>query len=236
MCITFKGFWSFLKWVFVLHILAFTKFLLRWCAPCWLWWTLFKSTYPTLRTLCILDLKRFETFRNFCFFANFGFYEISTPMMCTMVTILNVVQIIISDIEHTVYIRFTAFWNFSKFQFVLHILAFPKFYSCDAPHANYGERCSNHHFPHCAHVVYQIYSVLKSFEIAVCFAHFGFYKISTPVMPTTLSVANIVYIIISNIAHIVCITFKAFWSFLKWVFVLNILALTKFLLRWCAPC
>ena len=167
-----------------------------------------------------------------------------------------------------------------------HFWLFRNFYSGDAPHANYGERCSNHHFPHCAHCVYQIYSVLKSSEIAVCFANFAFYKISTPVMPTTLSVANIAYIIISNIAHIVCITFQGFWSFLKWVlfahfgfdeistpvmrtmltmvnvvqiiisdfshtvyirfkafwnfskllFVLHILAFTKFLLRWCAQC
>ena len=80
--------------------------------------------------------------------------------MCTMVTILNVVQIIIFDIAHTVYIRFTVFSNFSKFQLYL--------------------------------------------------ANFGYYEISSPVMPTTLSMANIVYIIISNIAQIVCITFKAF--------------------------
>ena len=76
-------------------------------------------------------------------FAHFGFDEISTPVMRTMLNMVNVGQINISDFA-------------------------------------------------CAHCVYQIYSVLKSFEIAVCFAHFGFYKISTPVMPTTLSMANIV--------------------------------------------
>ena len=42
-------------------------------------------------------------------FAHFGFYEVSTPMMGTMVTMVNVVQIIISDVEHTLYITFIAF-------------------------------------------------------------------------------------------------------------------------------
>ena len=143
-------------------------------------------------------------------FEHFGFDEISTPVMRTMLTMVNVVQIIISDFAHTVYIRFKAFWNFSKLLFVLQILAFRKFYSADVHHANYLESCSNHHFWHWAHCVYQIYSVLKLFEKSVCFANFGFYEISTPVMPTTLSMANIVYIIISNIANIVCITFKIF--------------------------
>ena len=85
--ISFTAFWNFSKLLFLLQILAFTKFLLRWWAPWKLWWTLFKSSFPTLDTLCRLDLP-----------------------------ILN-----------TVYIRFTAFWNFSKFQFVFHLLAFTKF-------------------------------------------------------------------------------------------------------------
>ena len=94
--------------------------------------------------------------------------------MRAMLTMVNVVQIIISDIAHTVYIGCSVFRNFLKLQFGLHILAFTKFLLRDATHANYGERCSNHHFRHCAHGVYHIYSVLKLFEFAVCFAHFGF--------------------------------------------------------------
>ena len=43
---------------------------------------------------------------------------------------------------HTVYIRFTVFSNFSKLQFVLHILTFRNFYSGDAHHANYGKHIS----------------------------------------------------------------------------------------------
>ena len=72
------------------------------------------------------------------------------------------------------------------------------FYSGDAHHVNYGESCSIHHFFHLAHCVYQIYSVFKLFEFPVCFVHFGFYKISTPVMRTMLTMPNIIYINISN--------------------------------------
>ena len=71
MYIRFTAFSNFSKLLFVLHILAFTKFLLRWCAPWKLWWTLFKSSFPTLDTLCRLDLQCFRTFRNCCFFCAF---------------------------------------------------------------------------------------------------------------------------------------------------------------------
>ena len=155
--------------------------------------------------------------------------------MRTMLTMLNVVQIIISDIAHTVYITFTVFWNFSKLLFVLHILVSRSFYSEDAHHGNYGERCSNHNFRRWAQNAYHIYSVLKIIEITVCFAHFGFYEISTPVIRTMLTIGNVVQIIISDIAHIVFITFKVFWNFSKLLLVLHILAFPKFLLRWYQP-
>ena len=55
-----------------------------------------------------------------------------------------------------------------------------------------------------APTVYKRFTVFfKLFEIAVCFAHFDFFEISTPVMRIMLSMANIVQIIISDIAHIV---------------------------------
>ena len=215
--------------------------------------------------------------------AHLGFYEVSTPMMRTTATMVNIVRIIISDVEQTLYITFTAFWNFSKLQCFLHILAFTKFllrwcapwwtlfkssfptlsthcishlqclqnyrnyslfytlcllrnlYSGDAHHANYGERFSNHHFRPCAPYLYHIYSVLRLFEIAVCFAHFGFYEVSTPMMRTMVTMVNVVQIIISDIDHTVFITFKVFWNFSKLQCFLHILAFTKFLLRWCAP-
>ena len=93
---------------------------------------------------------------------------------------------------HTVCMRFTVFWNFSKLQFLLHILTFRYFYSGDAYPANYGNHCLNHHFRHGAHSVYKIYSVFKLFEFAVSFAHFDFFEISTPVMRIMLTMAIIV--------------------------------------------
>ena len=42
-------------------------------------------------------------------------------------------------------------------------------------------------------IVYIKFNVIfKLFEIAVCFAHFGFYEICTPLILTTLTMANIV--------------------------------------------
>ena len=60
-------------------------------------------------------------------FAHIGLLEIWTALILTMLAMVNVVQIIISDIAHSVYLRFTVFWNFSKLLFVLHILAYSKF-------------------------------------------------------------------------------------------------------------
>ena len=78
-------------------------------------------------TQCIWDLQCFKTFQNCSFFCAYGFYEISTVVMRIMLYMANIVLIIISNIAHTVYIRFIAFWNLSKLQFLLHILAFSKF-------------------------------------------------------------------------------------------------------------
>ena len=126
------------------------------------------------------------------FFSPPRFYEISTMETRIMLTMVNIVLIIISNIAHTVYIRFKAFWNFSKLQIVFTFWLIRKFYCGDAHHAIYGKHRLNHHLQHCAHSVYQIYSVLKLFEIAACFAHFGFYEISTVVMRIMLTMANIV--------------------------------------------
>ena len=126
--------------------------------------------------LCIGDLQCFQTFRNCCLFSHFGWFEISNPVMRMMLTMAHIVLIIISNIEHTVYIRFTVFSNVSKLQFVLHIWLLRNFYCGDAHHANYGQHSLNNHFQQCPHFVYEIYSVLKLFEIAVCFAHLAFTK------------------------------------------------------------
>ena len=61
-----------------------------------------------------------------------------------------------------------------------------------AHHAHNAKRSLHHHFQHSANCVYQIYSVLKLFEITLCFAHFGFYEISTPVICTIPIIVNFV--------------------------------------------
>ena len=60
-------------------------------------------------------------------FAHIGLFEILTKLILTMLAMVNVVQIIISDIGHSVYLRLTVFLNFSKLLFVLHIFAYSKF-------------------------------------------------------------------------------------------------------------
>ena len=125
-------------------------------------------------------------------FATFAFYEISSPVIRTMLTMVNIVQIMISNSAHTVHMRFTGFWNFSKMVFGCTFWLLRNFYPGHAHHANYGGHSLNHQFQHCAHSVYQIYSVFKLFEIAVCFAPFALYPISSPVIRTMLTMVNIV--------------------------------------------
>ena len=156
----FTLFSNFSKLRFVFHILASSKFELRWFSPCLLWRTLFKSPFQTLRTVCIWNLPCFETFRN-CFL-------------------------------------FSTFWLIRNF------------YCGEAHHANYTKHILNHHFQHCANCVYEIYSIFKVFEIAVCFAHFVFFEIWTP-----LAMVNVFQIIISNIAHSVYMRFTVFSKFSK---------------------
>ena len=173
--IRFIAFWNFSKLLIVLHILAFTKFLLRWWAPWKLWWNLFKSSFPTLDTLCRLDLQCFQTFRNcflFCAFWLFrNIYSGDAHDANYCKHSLNHFQYwtqCISDLQ-----RFKIFRNSSFFS-TFWLLR--NFYSCDAHHANYGKHSLNNHFQQCAHSVYEIYSVLKLFKIAVCFAHLAFTK------------------------------------------------------------
>ena len=75
--------------------------------------------------------------------------------------------------------RFEAFRNCSLF---CTCLLLRNFCSGDVHHANHGKHSLNHELQHCAYSVYQIYSVLNLFKITVCFTHFGFYEISTPVV------------------------------------------------------
>ena len=158
---------------------------------------------------------------------HFDFFEITNPVMRIMLTMANIVQIIISEMGHLVYIRFTVFSNFSNLQFVLQILTFSKLLL---------QWCLNHHFRQGTHSVYKIYIVLKLIEIAVCSAPIDFFEITTPMMRLMLAMANIVQIIISDMGHIVYITFTVFSNFSNLQFVLHVLASSKLLLLWCASC
>ena len=156
--------------------------------------------------------------------------------MRIMLTMANIVYIVISDIAHTVYIGFTVFWNFSKLLSVLHSWLFRNYYSGDVHHVSYGKHSLNHHFRQGTHSVYKIYSVLKLFEIAVCSPPFDFLEITTPMMRLMLAMANILQIIISDMAHTVYIRFTVFSNFSNLQFVLHILTFSKLLRRWCASC
>ena len=147
---------------------------------------LFKSSFPTLRTVCIWDLQCFETFRNCCLF-------------CTFWLIRN-------------------------------------FYSGHEQHVTYGKHSLNDHYKYCAHCAYDIFSICKVFEMAVCFAHFGLFEIGTALILTILAMVNVVQFIISNIAQSVYMRFTVFSKFSKLLFVLHILAYSKFLLRSWATC
>ena len=174
----FTLFSNFSKLRFVLHVLASSKFELRRFSPCLISWTLFKSSFQTLLTVCFWDLQCFETFRNCCLFCTFwhignfysghekhvnyskhslndhyqhcahcaydiysickvfemavcfshiGLFEIWTALILTMLAMVNVVQIIISNIAHSVYMWLTVFSKFSNLLFLLHIFPFTKF-------------------------------------------------------------------------------------------------------------
>ena len=114
------------------------------------------------------------------------------------------------------------------------------FYSADAHHANHGERCSDHHFWYCESCVYQIYSVFKLFEIPVCLHILAFTKFLLW-WCAPCSQCQIKFTSWFSTFRKLCIwdiqpfeTFRNCCS--KMLFVLHILAFTKFLLRWCAPC
>ena len=67
----YTAFSPFSTLLFVLHILAFTKFQLRIYAPFQLLWTLFKSSFLPLHSLCKSDLQWFQIFRNCGLFWHF---------------------------------------------------------------------------------------------------------------------------------------------------------------------
>ena len=93
---------------------------------------------------------------------------------------------------HSVYKILHCFQTFRNCSLFCTFWLFRNFYCGDAHHSNHGKHSLNRHFWHGAHSVYAIYSDFKLFEIAVCFAHFDFFEISTPVMRIIVTIANIV--------------------------------------------
>ena len=125
--------------------------------------------------------------------------------MRTMLNMVTVVQIIISYIAQAVYIRLTVFSNFRNSSLFAHF----GFYEISTPVMATMLTMPNKVYiiifnipqtVYIRHTTFWNFSKLF-FENTVCFAHFGFYEVSPPVMRTMPTMANNVYIIISDIAH-----------------------------------
>ena len=115
----------------------------------------------------------FKLFEIAVCFAHFGFFEIWTPLILTMLAMVNVLQIIISNIAHSVYMRFTVFQSFPNCNLFCTFFLLRNFYSSDAHHGNNGEDFSSPHFRYCTLWVDEIYSVFTIFETAASFLHLG---------------------------------------------------------------
>ena len=86
-----------------------------------------------------------------------------------------------------------------------------------------------------AHTVYIRFKVFWTFsKLLFVLLILTFFEITTPVMRIILTMANIVQISISDMAHTVYIGFTVFSNFSILQFVLHILTFSKLLLRWCA--
>ena len=181
-------------------------------------------------------LRIFEVFKIAVCFAHFASYEISTPEMRNMLTMANSLNHHFLHCAHFLHEIYSVLKTFRNGCWFCTLWPIRNFYSGHEQHVKYGKHSLNHHFQHCAHCVYEIYIVFELLKIAVCFANFGFFKIWTPLILTMLTMVNIVQIIISVIAHSVYLRFTVFGNFSKLLFVLDILAYSKFLLRWCASC
>ena len=190
-----------------------------------------------MRTLCIWHLQYFQSFRNGSLFCTFWLirnlnctdsHHPSCGERCSIHHFQHCAQCVYEI--YSVFIVFEIAVCFCTFWLIRN------FYSGEAHHGNYCKHSLNDHFQHWAHFVYDIYSICKVIEMAVCFAHIGLFEIWTAMILTMLAMVNVVQIIISDIAHSVYLRFTVFWNFSKLLFVLHILAYSKFLLRWGASC
>ena len=181
--------------------------------------------------MCIWDLQCFETFGNCCLFCTFWHIR---NFNCGEAHHANYSKHSLNHhFQHCAHI-----WDLQCSQSFRNCCLFctfwliRNFYSGHEQNVNYSKHSLNDHYQHCAHCAYDIYSICKVFEMAVCFAHIGLFEIWTALILTMLAMVNVVQIIISNIAHSVYLRFTVFWNFSKLLFVLHILAYSKFQLRW----
>ena len=91
---------------------------------------------------------------------------------------------------HCVYQIFTVLKLFEIAVRFPHFLFFRNLYCGYAQGDNYGKQSLNNYFRHGAHCVYHIYSVLKLFELEVCFPYYIVFEIFTAVMRTVLTMTN----------------------------------------------
>ena len=155
--------------------------------------------------------------------------------MRIMLTMANIVLIIISNIGHTVYIRFQAVWNFSKLHFALHIWVLRNFYCGDAHHAIYGKHSLNNHFQHCPHCIgdlqcFQTFQNGRYFFTSWLLRNF-YYGDAHHANYGKHSWNNH----FQHCSDCVWEIYRVFKVFEIAVF-LHLLAFTKFLLWWCASC
>ena len=147
-----------------------------------------------MRTLCIWHLQYLQSFRNGCLFCTYWHirnlncahsHQISYGERCSNHHFRHCAQCVSETYSvlklFEIAVCFAHFGIFEISSAVRGIML-----------TNYTKNSLNHDFQHCAQCVYEIYSVFKVFEIAVCFAHFGWFEISTPVMSNMLTIANIV--------------------------------------------
>ena len=146
-----------------------------------------------MRTLCIWHLQYFQSFRNCCLFRTFWLIR---NFYCGEAHHANYTKhSLIHPFKHCAHCVYDIYSIFKVFEMAVCFCTYwliRNLNCAHSHHASYGERCSNHHFRHCAQCVSEIYSVLKLFESAVCFAHFGIFEISTAVRRIMLTIPNIV--------------------------------------------
>ena len=167
-----------------------------------------------MRTLCIWHLQYLQSFRNCCLFCTFwlirNFYSGEAHHVNYRKHSLN------DHFQHCAHCVYDIYSICKVFEMAVcfaRIGLFEIWTALILTMLAHGERCSNHHFRHCSQCVSEIYSVLKLFEIAVCFAHFGTFEISTAVRWIMLTIANSLNHHFQHCAHCVYEIYSIFKAF-----------------------